>query len=107
MVSISNHGVMRAKLVSQRERIRVTIDDDDPGSGQGVKTLDADVSEAAGADHDTRRARIEQRNRLAYSVVGRDTGVGQGGDVLRPSARVQLHAGASRGEQVFRHAAVV
>ena len=64
------------------------------------------MAEAAGPDDDRGRARVEQRQRLAHRVVRRDAGVGQRGDVLRLGRRVELHAGARRGEQVLRHPAV-
>ena len=65
------------------------------------------MPEAARADHDARGARIEQGNRLTDGVLGRDAGIGESGDVFRPSAWVQLHARPRRGEQLLRHAAVV
>src|SRR5580658_3025747 len=43
---------------------------------------------------------------LADRVVGGDPGVGQRGDVLRLRRRVELDAGAGRGEQVLGHPAV-
>ncbi len=65
------------------------------------------MTQAAGADQHTRRARVQQRDRLAYGVVGGDAGIGERRDVLRPRLRVELDAGPRRGQQVVGHAAVV
>ena len=104
--AVGDHGVVRAELLGELERVRVAVHHDDPGRGQRGQALDADVAEAARADHHAGGARVEQRDGLADRVVGGDAGVGEGGDVLGLGLRVELDAGPGRGEQVLGHAAV-
>ena len=54
----ATHRVVGAELLGQLERVGVAVDDDDLGRGQRGQALDADVAEAAGADHDARGARV-------------------------------------------------
>ncbi len=94
------------QLLGELERVRVAVDHDDRGGGERGETLDADVAEPAGADQHTGGAGVEQGDRLAHGVVGRDAGVGERRDILRPGCRVEPHTGPCRGEQVLRHSAI-
>src|SRR4051794_7696386 len=68
--AVGQHGLVRADLLGQRQRVGVAVDHDDPGGGERGQRLDADVAEAAGALHDRGRARVEVRHGLAHRVVG-------------------------------------
>ena len=107
VVAVRQHGLVGADLLGERQRVRVAVDDDDLGGGEGGEALDADVAQPSRALHDRGRARVQQRHRLADRVVGRDTGVGERRDVLRLRLGLELHAGPCAGAQVLRHAAVV
>ena len=106
LAAVSDHGVVRAQLLGELQRIRVAIHDDDVGRGERSEALDADVAEPAGPDDHTGRTRIEQRDRLAHRVVCGDASIGQRRDVLGLGLGVELDAGPRRGQQVFRHPAV-
>ena len=69
----------------QRERLLVRVDDDDLGRRVGLQALDADVAEAARADHDALRAGAEDRDRLLDGVDRGQAGVGERRD-LAPAA---------------------
>src|SRR5690349_4126706 len=83
LVTVADHGVIRAQLLGELEGVRVAVDHDDLRRGQRGQALDADMPEAAGPDDDRGRARREQRYGLAHGVVRGDAGVGERGDVLR------------------------
>src|SRR6266516_7956411 len=105
--AVGHHGVVRADLGGQLERVWVAVHHDDRGGGQRGQALDADVAQAPRPYHDRRRARVQQADGLAYRMISSDAGVGERSDVSRPGRRVELHAGARRGEQVLGHPAVV
>src|SRR5215469_7924198 len=106
LTAVGDHGVVRAQLLGELERVGVAVHHDDLGGGERGQALDADVAEPARADHDAAGARVEQRDGLADRMVGGDAGVGERGHVLRLGRRVELDAGPGRGEQVLGHAAV-
>ncbi len=58
LAAVGDHGVLRAELLGELERIRVAVDHDDPRRGQRGQALDADVAEAASADDHAGRARV-------------------------------------------------
>src|SRR5690348_11053555 len=105
--AVGHHGVVRADLGGQLERVGITVHHDDRGGGERGQALDADVAQAPRPYHDRRRARVQQGDGLAYRMVSSDARVGERGDVGRLGLRVELHAGARRGEQVLGHPAVV
>jgi hypothetical protein len=74
---------MIASAASAAERRLRGIDDDDLGRRVGLQALDADVPEAAGADHDRLGPRAEDRDRLLDRVDRGQPGVGERGDVGR------------------------
>src|ERR1700722_9337217 len=104
--AVGDDGVGGTKLLGQLERVGVAVDDDDVRRRQRGEALDADVSEAAGADDDGGGAGVEQRQRLADGVVGGDPGVGEGGDIPRLGGGVELDARPGGREQVLGHSAV-
>src|SRR6266516_122995 len=106
LAAVGDHGVLRAQLLGQLQRVRVAVHDDDRGRGQRRQALDADVAEPARADQHARGARVEQRDGLPHGVVRGDPGVGERGDVLRLGLRVEPDAGPGRGEQELGHPAV-
>src|SRR5262249_37866253 len=106
LAAVGDHGVVPAQLLGELERVGVAVYHDDLGGGERGQALDADVAEAARADHHAGGARVEQRDGLADRVVGGDAGIGQGGHVLRLGLWVELDAGPGRGEQIIGHAAV-
>src|SRR3954447_8690284 len=81
--------VVGAQLLRQREGLLVRVDDDDLGRRVGLQALDADVAQAAGADHDALRPRAEDRDRLLDRVDRGETGVGERGDVRGRERRVE------------------
>src|SRR5690348_14804881 len=105
--AVGHHGVVRADLRGQLERVGVAVHHDDRGGGHRGQALDADVAQAPRPYHDRRRARVQQGDGLAYRMIGSDARVGERGDVGRLGLRVELHASARRGEQVLGHPAVV
>src|SRR3954447_18302397 len=98
--------VVGAELARELQRLLVRIDDDDLGRRVGLQALDADVAEAARADHDALRARAEDRDRLLDRVDRGQPRVRQRGDVGRVQRRVELHDRARAREQVLGEAAV-
>ncbi len=104
--AVDLHGVVGAHLAGQRQRLLGRIDDDDLGRGVGLQALDADVPEAAGADHHHARAGAEHRNRLLDGVDGGQARVGERGDVLGLQARAELDHRARRGLEQVGEAAV-
>src|SRR5262249_60965717 len=56
LAAVGEHGVVRAQLLGELERIGVAVHNDDPGGGERRQPLDADVAEAARADHYAARA---------------------------------------------------
>src|SRR3954447_6803381 len=98
--------VVGAELARELQRLLVRIDDDDLGRRVGLQALDADVAEAARADHDALRARAEDRDRLLDRVDHGQPRVRQRGDVGRVQRRVELHDRARAREQVLGEAAV-
>src|SRR5690349_13013939 len=104
--AVGDHGVVRAELLGELERVGVTVHHDDLGGSECRQALDADMTEPAGADHHARSAGVKQRDGLTNRVVGSDAGVGESRDVGRLGLRVELHAGPGRGEQKIGHPAV-
>src|SRR4051794_21168036 len=98
--------VVGAELASELEGLLVRIDDDDLGRRVGLQALDADVAQAARADHDALGAGAEDRNRLLHGMDRREAGVGERGDLGRLQRRVELHDRARAREQVLGEAAV-
>src|SRR5215218_6815305 len=99
-------GVVGAQLARELERLLVGVDDDDLGRRVRLEALDADVAEAAGADHDAPRPRAEHGDRLLHGVDRGQAGVGQRGDLRRLEPRVELHDRPRAREQEVREAAV-
>src|ERR1022692_4552861 len=81
LAAVGDHGVVRAELLGELERVRVAVNHDDLGGGERGEALDADVAEAAGPDDHGGGARVQQRDGLADRVVGGDARVGERGDV--------------------------
>src|SRR3954466_989226 len=98
--------VVGAELARELEGLLVRVDDDDLGRRVGLQALDADVAQAARADHDALGAGAEDRNRLLHGVDRREAGVGERGDLGRLQRRVGLHDRARAREQVLGEAAV-
>src|SRR6201996_8703685 len=65
VAAVGDHRVLRPELLGQLERVGVAVDHDDVGRAQRGQGLDADVTQAAGADDHRGGARVEQRERLA------------------------------------------
>src|SRR5579859_66426 len=105
--AVGHHGVVRADLAGQLQRVGVAVHHDDRGGGERGQALDTDMAQAPRPYHDGRRARVQQADGLAYRMVGGDAGVSECRNLSRPGLRVELHAGARRGEQVLGHPAVV
>src|SRR5215218_171789 len=99
-------GVVGAQLARELKRLLVRVDDDDLGRRVRLEALDADVAEAAGADHDAPRPRAEHGDRLLHGVDRGQAGVGQRGDLRRLEPRVELHDRPRAREQEVREAAV-
>src|ERR1022692_1171319 len=70
LAAVGDHGVVRAELLGELERVRVAVNHDDLGGGERGEALDADVAEAAGPDDHGGGARVQQRDGLADRVVG-------------------------------------
>src|SRR3954464_13729387 len=98
--------VVGAELAGELQRLLVRVDDDDLGRRVGLQALDADVAQAARADHDALRPGAEDGDRLLHGVDGGQPGVGERGDLGRLERRVELHDRARAGEQVLGEAAV-
>src|SRR4051794_22319660 len=98
--------VVGAELAGELQCLLVRVDDDDLGRRVGLQALDADVAEAARADHDALRAGTQDGDRLLHRVDGGQAGVGERGDVGRVQRRVELHDRARAREQVLGEAAV-
>jgi hypothetical protein len=81
--AVGRDPVMRAALLGQLQRLRVAVDGDDHGRGQGDQALDPDVAQAAGPDHHDAVPGFQGRQLLADRVVGAQAPVGQGGHVGR------------------------
>src|SRR3954463_16815912 len=99
-------GVVGAELARELQRLLGRVDDDDLGRRVGLQALDADVAQAARADHDALRPGAEDGDRLLDGVDGGQPGVGERGDLGRLERRVELHDRARAGEQVLGEAAV-
>src|SRR6185437_16975783 len=61
-------GLVGAELAGELEGLLAGVDDDDLGRRVGLQALDADVAQAARADHDALAARAEDRDRLLDRV---------------------------------------
>src|SRR4051812_9257282 len=99
-------GVVGAELARELQRLLGRVDDDDLGRRVGLQALDADVAQAARADHDALRPGAEHRDRLLDGVDGGQPGVGERGDLGRLERRVELDDRARAGEQVLGEATV-
>ena len=83
-----------ADRLGQLERLRIAVDDDQLGGGEGFEHLNPDVAQAARADDDAFVARSQPPRRLGRSVVRGQPSVGQRSDVGRLKRVIDLHHAA-------------
>ncbi len=76
-VRVGGHRVVRADLAGEGELVLAEVDRDDRDLRDGPQDLHADVSEAADADHDSRRTGVQLLLRRNDRVVRRESGVRQ------------------------------
>src|SRR5699024_6856166 len=100
------HGVVGAQVAGELHRLLALLQHGHRAGGQRLEHLDADVSQPAGADHDGVRPGHQVCSRLAYSVVGGQSGVRERCDVGRLQRLVQLDHGAGVGAQLLGHPTV-
>jgi hypothetical protein len=100
------HGVVGAELAGQREGGFGRVDDDDLGRRVRLQALDADVAEAACADHDDAGAGPEHGNRLLHRMDRGQPGVGERGDVRGMQRGIELDDRARVRQQEVGEAAV-
>src|SRR6266540_4597075 len=98
LATVGDHGMLRAELLGELERVRVAVHHDDLRGGERGQALDADVAEPAGPDDDRGGAGPQQRDGLADRMVGGDARVGQRRDILRLGGGVELDAGPGGGQ---------
>ena len=84
----------------------VAVDDNDRCSADRGHHLDADVSEATGADHEDEVARFQKGGRFRHDVVGCQPCVSESRDVLRLELVVELDHGAGSSLEVLGIATV-
>lgn len=95
-----------AELAGQLQGRLGRVDDDDLGRRVRLQALDADVAEAAGADHHDAGARAEDSDRLLDGVDRGEPGVGERGDVRGLQGGVELDDRARARQQELGEAAV-
>ena len=106
LVAVGLHHMMRAASPGEFERAPARIDHDDLGRAQSLQDLDADMPEAAGADHHGIFAGQQMARGFLGGAIGRQTGVGVGSDILGRERLRQLDQTARAGQQILRIAAI-
>ena len=82
LVSVRLDQLVGAELASEGERGVGLVDHDHIRRAHGLQALDADMPQSAGADDHAGFSRKQVARRFLDGAVGREAGVGVGGDVL-------------------------
>lgn len=105
-VAVGLHQLVGSDLARQRQGGFGLVDHDDVGGTHGLEALDADMAEAAGADHHAALARQQVARRLLGGAIGGQARIGIGSDFLGSEGLGKRHDIALGGAQELRIAAV-